>query len=587
MLHRITLRRVALPATASLLVLAVLANGLGSGGEARAAAPGISLERLGTYASEVPFDGDFGAAEIPAYDPITRRVFVVNAQQERIDVLDISSPSNPSEVGAIQLESTPNSVAVSDGQLAVAVEADPKTAPGTAALYATSCDPGTCEPLNEIEVGALPDMLTFSPSGRYLLVANEGEPLTAEDDPMGTISVIDLRKGAERPIVETVDFSSLDGTPPTVPTGAVLAPGRQPRRDFEPEYITVSTDSRTAWVALQEANAIAEIDVSRARLAAVRGLGFKDHGLERNSLDVSDRDNSINMCTWSGVHGIYMPDGIASYQVRNRYYVVTANEGDSRDENNPFTDESRVNALPSSAFIGSPFSAELRDNRNLGRLTVNKNLGLVNGVYQGLYVYGARSFAIWSDSGDLVYDSGNDFERIVDSFPAPITAYDPYASPLLLEGPTVPTAKSYKCPIPTSEALPTSLPPTTPANSNHEEGPSFDNRSDNKGPEPEGVTLGRINGHTYAFLSLERASGIMVYDVTDPAAAKFVEYLNPRNFAAEYALPDDPGEWETAGDLGSEGLVFVAEGESPTGAPLLIVANEVSGTTTIYEVGTA
>ena len=128
---------------------------------------------------------------------------------------------------------------------------------------------------------------------------------------------------------------------------------------------------------------------------------------------------------------------------------------------------------------------------------------------------------------------------------------------------------------------------TTPANANHEEGPSFDNRSDNKGIEPEGVTLGKLRGRTYAFVGLERASGIAVYDVSDPEAPRFVQYVNPRNFAAEYELPDEPGDWEDAGDLGPEGMAFIAADVSPTGTPLLVVSNEVSGTTTVYEIATS
>ena len=38
------------------------------------------------------------------------------------------------------------------------------------------------------------------------------------------------------------------------------------------------------------------------------------------------------------------------------------------------------------------------------------------------------------------------------------------------------------------------------------------------------------------------------------------------------------------GDMGAEGLTFVPAHESPSGEALLIVANEVSGSTTVYEV---
>ena len=565
------------------------------GGAASSAS--VSLAPLGTYASGVPFDGDFGAAEIPAYDATTKRLFVVDGQQRQIDVLDLSVPSAPSLVGSIELGLRPNSVSVHDGLVAVALEAEPKSDPGTVAFYEASCAPSACAPLHEVEVGSLPDMLMFSPSGRYVVVANEGEALVEDDeiveDPKGTVTIIDLRQGVTRPIVDEVDFTSLDAGP--APAGVILDPNRTPSNDVEPEYVTISTNSKTAWVSLQEANAIAEIDVADAKLVAVRGLGFKDHGLSQNSFDASDREAAgnlgvVNMCAWANVRGMYQPDAIASYSFKNRFYIVSANEGDSRDgtltQGGGDGDESRVGALPATAFAApSPFTSVLRNNRNLGRLTVNKNLGLVNGVYQQLYVYGARSFSIWREDGTRVYDSGNELERIVGSFASPAGPTNPYAAPLVLDGPTVPVAKSRGCPL--SASITTDIPPaTTPANSNHEEGPTFDNRSDNKGPEPEGVTLGKVGPGTFAFIGLERAGGIVVYDVSDPAAPRFVQYINPRDFTADYVTAgiETEGNWEDAGDLGPEGLVFVSGEESPTGAPLLIVSNEVSGTTTIYSI---
>lgn len=538
---------------------------------AAAATPTVSISPLGTYASGTFFNGDVGSAEIPAHDPQTQRVFVVNAIANAIDVLDISDPSAPATLGSIELDGRPNSVAVDHGLLAVAVEADPKTDPGTVVLYDASCDPapaGDCEPLNTIDAGALPDMLTFSPSGRYLLIANEGEPGTV--DPKGTITVIDLRKGADDPIVDTVDFTSIDGSP--VPAGVILQAGKLPSVDFEPEFITVSKDSKTAWVTLQEANAIAEVDVADADLVAVRGLGFKDHGAAGNAIDASDRDNAINICTWPNLQGMYQPDAIASYQVANHYYLVTANEGDSRA-----ADESRVGDLPAASF-DSTFSSTLRNARNLGRLTVNRNLGVDGGIYRKLYVYGARSLSIWSDTGELAFDSGDQLERIVASFPSGAP------SPLALTGPIVPAAPAATCPLPTAPALPAAPPLTTPFNSNHEAGPSFDNRSDNKGPEPEGVTLGKIRDRTYAFVGLERVGGVVVYDISDPDAPEFVQYLNRRNFAAVYSVPGTPGAWASAGDLGPEGLAFIPAGDSPTASPLLVVAHEVSGTTTIFSI---
>ena len=318
-------------------------------------------------------------------------------------------------------------------------------------------------------------------------------------------------------------------------------------------------------MSLQDANAIAEVDVESAEVTAVRGLGFKDHGLAGSGLDASDRDNAVNICTWQGLYGMYQPDAISAFTRRGRTYLVSANEGDSRA-----ADEARVGALSVSSAL-TPFRA----NQNLGRLTVNRTLGAVAGVHQELYVYGARSFSIWNDSGELVYDSGDELERIAAAFPpAP-------PSPIRRAAP-VPAAPAATCPL-AAPASPVPS-PATPFNSNHEESPSFDNRSDNKGPEPEAATLGEARGRTYAFIGLERLSGVAVYDVTDPAAPEFQSYVNRRDFAQPPAVGGVPNP--AAGDLGPEGMAFVPKAQSPSREPLLVVANEVSGTTTIYELST-
>ncbi len=522
----------------------------------------VSLKPIGTYATGVFFDGDKGAAEIPAYDWLTRRLFVVNAIEQQIDVLDLSNPSAPTKLFDIDVSAfgTPNSVDTRIGLVAVAIEAPVKTDPGTVAFYRPN---GRF--VAAVEVGALPDMLTFSPNGRLVVVANEGEP-DGDVDPQGSVSIIDLRRGPARATVRTADFTSFDAQP--LDPSILIAAGKSPSVDLEPEYVTVAKHGKTAWVTLQEANAVAEVDLKSATVTALRGLGFKDHGADGNAIDASDRDNGINLCTWTNLFGMYQPDGIASFQVKGQTYLVTANEGDSRED-----DESRVSAL---ALDGGAFpdAALWQQNQNLGRLTVNRTLGIVDGEYESLFVYGARSFSIWTASGQQVFDSGDELERITSLFgPAPM--------PPLVQGPPVPTAPTPTCPR--LSAASSAPPATTPFNSNSEEAPSFDTRSDNKGPEPEGVVVGEHLGRTYAFIGLERIGGIVVYDVTHPASPRFETYVNPRDFSAEYVIPDEPGGIATAGDLGPEGLAFIPFFLSPNGRALLVVSNEVSGTTTIYQ----
>lgn len=172
-------------------------------------------------------------------------------------------------------------------------------------------------------------------------------------------------------------------------------------------------------------------------------------------------------------------------------------------------------------------AATLRADANLGRLTVTNVNGDVDGDgdFDVLYSYGARSFSVWSADGTQVFDSGDDLEQIT-----------------------------------------TGLTPTL-FNADNNNPAQFDTRSDNKGPEPEGVTTGKVDGVTYAFIGLERAGGgIMVYDMSDPAYPTFVEYVR-----ADL-------------DISPEGLLFIRSGASPNGIPLLIVTNEVSGTVTIYQI---
>jgi 2',3'-cyclic-nucleotide 2'-phosphodiesterase / 3'-nucleotidase / 5'-nucleotidase len=443
----------------------------------------------------------------------------------------------------------------------VAVEAPVRTDAGKVAFFRLDGSR-----LATVDVGAVPDMLTFSRNGRFVLVANEGET-AAGIDPMGSVSVIDLRRGARRASVATADFTAFDGK--TLDPSVIVAAGKLPSVDLEPEYITVSEDSRKAWVTLQDANSVAEIDVERAKVKAIRGLGFKDHGLPGNAIDGSDRDNAINLCTWPGLFGMYQPDAIASFRVRGQTYLVTANEGDSRA-----ADEARVSAL----MLGPGFPSLVQQSFNLGRLTVNRTLGLENGVSTQLFVYGARSFSIWRESGALIFDSGDQLERITSTFPG-----GPAPAPPLVQQPPVPAAPASSCPR-TAGASP-APPATTPFNSNSEEANSFDTRSDNKGPEPEGVVVGEHFGKAYAFIGLERTGGIVVYDVSDPAEPEFATYVNPRDFNQPLTVDGAPNP--AAGDLGPEGLTFIPFWQSPTLRPLLVVANEISGTTTVYELGSS
>jgi hypothetical protein len=516
----------------------------------------IELNVLGSYASGT---FDESAAEIIAYDPANQRLFVVNANDATVDVLDINDPALPTLMSTIDAsaEGGPaNSVAVYGNLLAVAIEASVKQDNGKVVFYNTT----DLNKVGEVTVGAGPDMMTFTRDGQAVLVANEGEPSDDyTNDPEGSVSVIDLSNGVASATVTTAGFTAFNADQAALETQGlrVFGPGATLAQDMEPEYIAVSIDNQTAWVALQENNAVAELDIAAGEITAILPLGFKDHSIIGNELDASNDDSGINIRNWP-VKGMYNPDSMTSYGYNGKTYYLTANEGDSRDYDG-FSEEFRIAdlTLDGTAF---PNAAELQEDANLGRLKVTSTLGnggtcdpsdpanvtLINGeydttyventcVYEEIYTYGARSFSIWSSDGQRVFDSGSEFERI------------------------------------TASLIPDNF------NGQNDEN-SFDNRSDDKGPEPEAITTGQINGQTFAFIGLERAGGIMVYNVTNPQNPEFVQYINNRDFSVSQADLENG----MAGDLGPEGMAFIPAGQSPNSKPMLAVGNEVSGTTTLY-----
>jgi DNA-binding beta-propeller fold protein YncE len=481
----------------------------------------VSFEMVGRYDTGLAdFENEVSAGETSALRG--DRLYVTNAKDVSLDIVDVSNPAAPLLLKRVDLKpygGGVNSVDLSSKNLiAVAVEAEKKTDPGTVVFLS----PGGVV-LRTVTVGALPDMVTFTPDGRRLLVANEGEPDcygAGCTDPEGSVSVIDVVPLKPVLPVATIGFG-FGGA--AIPEGVrIFGPGATPAQDLEPEYITVSADGKTAWVTLQENNAVAKLDLEDLTVSAIFPLGYKDHSVPGNGLDASDKDKSINIQPWNKVLGMYQPDSIASYRVGGKTYLVTANEGDARDYDG-FAEEERAKDVPALAAI-----AGVDDDKALGRLTVTTSPP--GGDTSNLYVFGARSFSIRdAETGALVWDSGDQIEHI------------------------------------TADAFPLNF------NSTNDEN-NFDNRSDNKGPEPEGVAVGTIEGKTYAFVGLERVGGVVVFDITDPAAPGFVEYLTNRDFTAEPVGPDS----------GPEVIRFVDAAHSPNGRPTVVVSNEISGTVSLW-----
>jgi 2',3'-cyclic-nucleotide 2'-phosphodiesterase/3'-nucleotidase/5'-nucleotidase len=519
------------------VLMTVLTGAFGVTGSVADPDKDISLVPLGSYASGIFINS---GSEIAAFDKGTATLFITNVAQKRIDVVNISNPSTPLLVRSLALAPySPNSVAIDHGLVAVAAEASPKTDPGKVFFFDAE---GTL--LSSVTVGSLPDMITFTPDGKRVLVANEGEPnnyLAGNINPEGSVSIIEVGQHPETLTDADVVTAGLTAFNSAVldPSIRIFGPGATVAQDLEPEYITVSHDSTTAWVTLQEANAIGVLDIPNGQFTRLIGLGFKDHSLPGAALDGSDRDGpsntpKINIANWP-VLGMYQPDAIASYRVEGHTYLVTANEGDSRSAADfpGFDEEARVSTLTLDASL----PAALKTNAQIGRLTVSTVGADVDhdGDVDRLYAFGARSFSIWTDDGTQVFDSGDAFEQI------------------------------------TAAALPLQF------NSNNDANNSFDTRSDNKGPEPEGVAVEKVYGRWYAFVTLERIGGVIVYDITDPRHARFVQYINTRNFSGSPAAG-------TAGDLGPEGVLVIPASDSPIQQPLLVLSNEISGTTRVFAI---
>lgn len=480
-----------------------------------------------TLTSQVLGSIALAGAEISAYDAASQRVFTTSNSGLRI--VDLSDPANPRLIDTITFafSNDVSSVAVHNGLIAVAVISPNRTDPGK--VFLLDADGNL---LQEYTVGSVPDMVIFSPDGTRLLVANEGEATFASAvgggapyvNPVGSISVINLATGT----VQTAGFEAFDAAA-LIAEGVRLfvnSPGyagTTVAQDLEPEYIAIAPDGLSAMVTLQEANAVAILDLSgpTPMVTDIVSLGLKSWlGLE---FDGSDRDGpgntqKIAFQTDQNIFGMYMPDAIASYAVGGQTYYVLANEGDDR---NDFVSETTTvgNASYVIDTADYPNAAALKTNVEIGRLTVPRLAG-VNGDNDGdgkvdqILTYGGRSFSIRDSAGNLVFDSGDQ----IDTF---VAQYFP--------------------------------------------GLFDDGRSDNKGSEPEGVTIASFDGRTYAFIALERFNSTIVYDITDPAAPRIATFL------------------ANAGDVAPEQGIFISAADSATGKPLFLVSNEGSNTLTVYQ----
>jgi hypothetical protein len=497
---------------------------------------------------------DIGGAVPAAYDPPSRRLFVVSVDRGWIDAVDIGDPAEP-KLAHRQLVlgygGFPQSIALSRGILAVAFSSLVKTLPGKVLFF----DVDGKRIGDIVRVGAKPVQLRFTPDGRTLVVVNQGEANSAYTiDPEGSVSIIDLGIGdtacrgaacAIRPRVAQLDFGAFNGQKAALVRAGVriYGPGASVAQDLEPEAVAIAPDGGTAWVSLQRNNALAVIDLGSRQITDILPLETKDHGRPGAGLDGSAVDGEINIRPWR-IRAFYGPDIFEAYDVEGQTFLVTPNEGDPRNAE-AFAEDVPLGMLKldPEAF---PNAAVLQQDRNLGLLRVSRVDGDVDGdgAFDRIYAFGGRSFAIWTGAGELVFDSGDDFERIM------------------------------------AEAVPSCF---------NCGGASirFDEQSDDRGPEPEALAVGRVGGRDYAFIAPERIGGLYVYDITDPQAPAFQQYVNLRDFAVDSRRVCEAGRpvsqaCAAAGDLEPEGVLFIAAADSPIGVPLVVLTHELSTSATIY-----
>ena len=500
--------------------------------QAPAATQSISLSHIASFSN-----GAAGAnsAEIVAHDPASQRLFIANSIGAKIDIVNFSNPSAATLISSVSVApyGNINSIAVKNGMLAAAIENVVPELPGKIVFFDMN---GNF--ISQVDVGSMPDMITFNNAGTKVLTANEGQPRTDYVvDPEGSVSIVDISGGVAsltQANVSTAGFNAFNGVKLLLKSAGVRIFGANNptvAQDMEPEYITISDDDQTAWVTCQENNAIAIINLSSNTITDILPLGTKNHAMPGNALDISDQGGVVEIANWP-VKGVFMPDAIASYRVGAKTYLVTANEGDAREYNA----YSEIVRAGSAGYVLDPvvfpYSAALK--ANIGRLNVTTASGDTDGDgdFDEIHAYGSRSISIFDAStGALVWDSGDQMEMIISKHPV-------YGSLFNV------------------------------SNSNN----TFKNRSDDKGPEPEGVTIGVIAGQTYAFIALERIGGCMVYNITNPANPVYVDYKNTRNLLAY------------GGDNGAEGIIYISAANSPTGVPIVILANEVSSTLSFYTV---
>lgn len=487
----------------------------------------VYLNKVAAYSTGFS-DPEGGVAEIVGYNADNGKLYLVNGKTQTIDIVTLSSYGE----GELQTSFDANTDRISFNALvgehpqsfasgfevgditSVAINTELDVV-AVAVQHSDYTAGGAIVLLNydgsfkaAYPAGIQPDMVTFA--GSKVLTANEGEPRRGYEQ--GAVdpqgSVTVVDLSSDNPAAVTIGFESFDDDrDELVADGVILKKGAAPSVDLEPEYITAYGDY--AYISLQEANSIATLNLNTLGFESVKGLGFKDHSAAGNGLDLLE-DGKAQIAA-EDVYGVYMPDGLSAYSADGKTYIVSANEGDARE----WGDYSGVEKYE---IEGT--KVEVLANSEFDGLEADKH-----------YLLGGRSFSVWDASDmSLVFDSGD----MIESYIAQCDDYAPY----------------FNC---------------------NNDDVELDSRSKKKGPEPEAVNVQTIDDKTYAFVALERQSGVLMFDITDLSDVKITSYANSRDYSGDML-----------GDVAPESIDFIPAASSPDGKNLLIVANENSGTVAVY-----
>ena len=540
------------------LVTALTATALITAGQLPALANEATI-KITEIASISSGDGA-GSSEIAAFHAGSKRIFATNGVKNTIDIFDISDVANPKKVDSISLERYGNditSVAAGRDVVVAAVLVTetfsatgvPTTPNGKIVVFDTN---GTFLSATDI-LGVLPDSVTFAPDGTTALVAIEAQPVCAKDDPataekestdyskasdpVGGVSVVDLTDPTA-PVVRFAGFDQFTVEEMRAKGIAVSSVVDDVSKDFEPEFVTAA-DNKTAYVTIQEANAIGKLNIETATFESItRAFESK---LSNTARDTSDKDSGAGPRNYRNVVGASQPDAIASFKVGSGHYFLTANEGDAR-EYTCLNDDLRAASLIVDPKRFGDWTT-LSGTADLGRAKVNPNIGDKDGDgdIDTIHLRGSNSMTMYRN-GYAYWDSGDLLNQIqTQAFGVA----------------NINGSHSYSKDLSTMNYV-------------------GQDRSDDKGAEPEGVALGMVGDRRIAILGLERMTALAIFDITRPLEPVFQEWLQMLPTKATPAA--DVKHWSP------EGIIFVPADKSPSGKALIITSYELSGSLSIHEI---